>query len=168
MDKTCADARQRTSRMMALACLMAGLLPGASFSAPPSHEATAIAVEHATGPARLHDGRCPEGADAFARTELFFGLSRPGGVITEEEFRIFVDARVTPRFPDGLTVLSGTGQFRDASGVILVEGAKVLTLLVPRRDKQASAKIEAIRSDYKRQFQQESVLRADAASCVSF
>jgi hypothetical protein len=39
---------------------------------------------------------------------------------------------------------------------------------VPTRDRQANAKIEAIRSDYKRQFQQESVLRADAVSCVSF
>jgi hypothetical protein len=114
------------------------------------------------------DAHCPGDAEAFARTELFFGLSRPGGVITEEEFRAFVDARVTPRFPEGLTLLTGSGQFRDASGTIVVEGSKLLILLVPRRDARAQQKIEAIRSDYRHQFQQESVLRADAVSCVSF
>jgi hypothetical protein len=75
---------------------------------------------------------------------------------------------VTPRFPDGLTLLTGIGQFRDASGTILVEGSKLLILLYPRRDRDADAKIEQIRSDCKRVFQQQSVLRADDASCVSF
>jgi hypothetical protein len=107
-------------------------------------------------------------AEAFARTELFFGLSRPGGVVTEAEFKAFVDIYVTPRFPDGLTLLTGIGQFRDAGGTILVEGSKLLILLYPRRDRDADAKIEQIRSDYKRAFQQQSVLRADDASCVSF
>jgi hypothetical protein len=35
-------------------------------------------------------------------------------------------------------------------------------------DADSDARIEAIRSAYKKQFGQESVLRADAASCVSF
>jgi Protein of unknown function (DUF3574) len=115
-----------------------------------------------------HHCRVSADAQAFARTELFFGLSRPGGVITEADFQAFVDARVTPRFPDGLTLLSGSGQFREAGGTILVEGAKVLVLLYPRRDRQADAKIEQIRSDYKVQFQQQSVLRSDETACVSF
>jgi hypothetical protein len=116
------------------------------------------------------DLRCDDEIDAapFARTDLFFGLSRPGGVITEEDFKTFVDARVTPRFPDGLTVLSGFGQFRNAAGVTIVEGSKLLILLYPRRDPEASRKIEAIRSDYKWQFTQESVLRVDQISCTSF
>jgi hypothetical protein len=108
------------------------------------------------------------GGDAFGRTELFFGLSRPGGVVTEEDFKNFLDARVTPRFPDGLTLLAGSGQFRSADGTILSEGAKLLILLYPRHDRDAHAKIEQIRGDYKAQFQQESVLRADEAACVSF
>lgn len=109
-----------------------------------------------------------DGAKAFVRTELFFGLSRPGGVVSESEFQAFVDGQVTPRFPDGLTLLAGTGQFRDASGTILVEGAKLLILLYPRQDREADAKIEQIRREYRRAFQQQSVLRADDLSCVSF
>ena len=110
------------------------------------------------------------GAQAFARTELFFGLSKPdGGVVTEEDFKAFVDSDVTPSFPDGLTLLSGTGQFRDSSGTIIVEGSKVLILLVPARARaDASRAIELIRERYKARFQQQSVLRADDVSCVSF
>ncbi|MBC7941059.1 MAG: DUF3574 domain-containing protein, partial [Chitinophagaceae bacterium] len=114
--------------------------------------------------------RCDPGiqAQAFARIELFFGLSRPGGVITETEFQQFVDQQVTLRFPDGLTVLSGSGQFRDASGTVIVEPAKLLVLLVPRADREVSAKVEKLRSLYKDQFAQQSVLRTDETSCVSF
>lgn len=105
--------------------------------------------------------------ELFARTELFFGLSRPGGVITEEEFQQFVDLEVTARFPDGLTLLSGKGQFKDASGVILQEGSKLLILLYPF-SKGKNAAVEEIRDRYKEKFQQQSVLRVDEPTCVSF
>jgi Protein of unknown function (DUF3574) len=105
--------------------------------------------------------------ELFARTELFFGLSRPGGVVTEGEFQAFVDNRITPRFPDGLTLLSGKGQFRDSTNVIIQEGTKLLILLYPF-SKARSADVEQIRTDYKEAFQQQSVLRVDEQSCVSF
>jgi hypothetical protein len=119
---------------------------------------------------RKAEPRCRSGfgAESFFRTELFFGQSRPGGVVSEAEFKAFVDARVTPRFPNGLTLLSGVGQFREASQAITVESSKLLILLYPRQDAEANRKIEQIRSDYKQTFQQQSVLRADEASCVSF
>lgn len=119
---------------------------------------------------RNAEPRCSSGfgAESFVRTELFFGPSRPGGVVSEAEFKAFVDSRVTPRFPDGLTLISGIGQFREASQAITVEGSKLLILLYPEQDAAANRKIEQIRSDYKRTFQQQSVLRADEASCVLF
>jgi Protein of unknown function (DUF3574) len=119
---------------------------------------------------RWNEPRCRSGFGArpFVRTELFFGLSRPGGTVSEAEFKTFVDSRITPRFPDGLTLISGIGQFREASQAIIVESSKVLILLYPRQDAEANRKIEQIRSDYKQTFQQQSVLRADEASCVSF
>ena len=115
--------------------------------------------------------RRPAVGEAFARTQLFFGLSKPGGAVTDEEFQRFLDEYITPRFPDGLTLLAGTGQFRDASGVIIGEGAKLLILLYPPRGRDgrdSSEKIELIPEDYKRLHQQQSVLRADDRSCVSF
>lgn len=45
------------------------------------------------------------------RTELYFGTGRPdGSVVSDAEFQQFVDIQVTPRFPDGLTLLAGYGQ----------------------------------------------------------
>lgn len=119
---------------------------------------------------RWNEPRCRAGfgAQSFFRTELFFGLSRPGGVVSEADFKAFVDARVTSRFPDGLTLISGMGQFRETNQAITVEGSKLLILLYPRVDAEANRKIEQIRAEYKQLFQQQSVLRADESSCVSF
>jgi hypothetical protein len=47
-------------------------------------------------------------ANLWNRTELYFGSGKPdGSSVTEKEFRAFVDKEVTPRFPDGLTLLMG-------------------------------------------------------------
>lgn len=102
------------------------------------------------------------------RTELVFGMSRSSGAaITEAEFQEFIDARVTARFPDGLTVMNGNGQFKTANGTIIQEKAKLLVLLYPFSAK-SSRLVEEIRADYKGQFQQESVLRIDMEMCASF
>ncbi len=106
--------------------------------------------------------------ELFLRTELFFGLSKPTGPeVTEEEFQDFVDTEVTPRFPDGLTIFTGKGQFKDSTGNIIQEGSKVLILLYPFSQKGNRA-VEQIRKAYKDLFQQESVLRVDEVMCVSF
>ncbi len=108
------------------------------------------------------------GGKRVARTELFFGLMRrDGSTVSEQEFHRFVEHEVTPRFPDGLTLLSGTGQFRDANGTAIKEGSKLLILLY-RYDGDNSRAIESIRTAYAKTFQQESVLRVDGDSCVSF
>jgi hypothetical protein len=105
--------------------------------------------------------------ELFARTELFFGLNMPGGVVSQDDFQRFVDTQVTPRFPDGLTVVDAKGQFRGASGQPEKEDSKVLILLYPFA-KESSQAIEDIRAAYKSAFQQQSVLRVDERSCVSF
>jgi hypothetical protein len=104
----------------------------------------------------------------YARLELLFGLGRRDGTeIGEADWRAFLDAEVTPRFPDGLTVLSGYGQWRNSAGAIAKE--KSMTLVIWHRPSADSeARIEAIRAAYKSRFAQESVLRVDGLSCVSF
>lgn len=108
------------------------------------------------------------GGEIFAQTELYFGLSRASEPnVSEAEFQLFVDTIVTPRFPDGLTVLDGKGQFRNASGDVIQEPAKVLVLLYPFSTQKHRA-VDRIREIYKRTFQQQSVLRVDEVTCVSF
>jgi hypothetical protein len=101
--------------------------------------------------------------DPFARTELFFGSERPNKPeVGDIEFKQFLDEVVTPRFPDGLTVLKGFGQFRESDGAIVQESSFVLILLYPHETlRDSSAKIEQIRVLYKQRFEQESVLRVD-------
>jgi hypothetical protein len=111
---------------------------------------------------------CRPGALAYSRLELLFGLGKPGGgEVSEEEWRAFVESEVTPRFPDGLTVLAGYGQWRGRSGAIAKEPSRVL-LIWYRRTDRSDADIEAVRQAYKARFGQESVMRVDGISCASF
>lgn len=105
---------------------------------------------------------CPAGARPMARLELLLGAAS-----SEADWQAFLDTEVTPRFPDGLTVLSGYGQWRNAAGIIAKESARVLLVwYAPSPD--AHARIETIRAAYKARFAQESVMRVDGFSCVSF
>ncbi|MER7244963.1 DUF3574 domain-containing protein [Kribbella sp. NPDC000426] len=94
---------------------------------------------------------------------------KPGPDVTDFQFNRFVNDTVTPRFPDGLTVLAGNGQWKDGSGQIVKERSKVVVFLYPVDGAQdSSKKIEEIRSVYEKKFQQESVLRTDSTEQVSF
>jgi hypothetical protein len=111
-------------------------------------------------------------AEPWVRTELFFGTARPdGGAVSDAEWDAFLDAEITPRFPDGLTVLSGAGQWQGEDDVIVEERSKIVILLYPREAvDESNEEIEAIRTAYEQQFQQQSVLRADddRPVCTSF
>ncbi len=111
---------------------------------------------------------CAPGSASMQRIELVFGLSRKGRVdVSDGEWAQFLDREVTPRFPDGLTVLAGTGQWRNAAGVVIREPSRVL-LVWAHAAPDLDARISAIREAWKSAHQQESVLRADGTSCVGF
>ena len=105
----------------------------------------------------------------FHRTEVLLGFSKPdGSTVTEAEFQRFIDTEVTPRFPDGFTVVAGGGQFKGSDGAIVQESARVLVVLHPVADSRSSQSIEEIRASYKYHHQQHSVARVDGESCASF
>lgn len=111
---------------------------------------------------------CRQPAKSMARLELLFGTSRRQGLpVDEVEWETFLNHEVTPRFPDGLTVLSGPGQWRGKDGQVEKERSFVLVVWYEQTS-IADAHIEAIRSAYKVRFGQDSVMRVDGASCVSF
>jgi hypothetical protein len=108
------------------------------------------------------------GSNRWARTELYFGLSKPdGSLISEADFQRFLDAEVTPRFRNGFSVLSSRGQFLSETGDLVKESSRVIVLLYPF-ETRTSAAAEEIRTAYRSQFQQESVMRVDDAECVAF
>ena len=111
---------------------------------------------------------CPSGTELFAEYRLFFGRSQGEvEVVSEEAWRTFLAEEVTPRFPDGLTVLDAAGQWREGSGTIVRERTKLLLVLAPP-GKDAMQRTDEIADAYRRAFSQSSVLRVVTEACVSF
>ncbi len=111
---------------------------------------------------------CPTGQEAQRTAQLFFGRNiggKPG--VSEADFQKFVDQDITPKFPDGLTVLDGGGQWRGDENKLIREAAKVVLIVLPKRG-DSSARIDAVRDAYKTRFHQDSVLLITQTACVSF
>lgn len=111
---------------------------------------------------------CAEGLKPVTTAELVFGRNigaAPG--VSDADWQAFLDAEVTPRFPDGLTVADAAGQWRGVGGVVVAEPSKTL-LLVLKGEPDERARIDAIRSAYKARFRQESVLLIERPACVGF
>lgn len=104
----------------------------------------------------------------WTRSEMFFGLQRRNGTtITEQDWSAFVEQVVTPRFPAGLTVFDGAGQWRNASGRIEREPSKVLVILHPGTA-AIDAQIDEIRRLYCERFDQEAVMKVTSPARVAF
>lgn len=111
---------------------------------------------------------CPGGLQPTTTAELVFGrnIGATQGV-SDADWKAFVDEEVTPRFPDGLTVVDAAGQWRGVNGAVVVEPSKSL-LLVLKGDPGERGKIDAIRAAYKARFRQEAVLLIERPACVGF
>lgn len=142
----------RRTSMLLLPLLLAGCMaaPAALPPAPPQ-------------------AACAPGASAASVAELYFGRNigdRLG--VTEKQWQRFLDTEVTPRFPDGLSVMDAGGQWRDTdTGRVVREPSKLLVLVLTDAD-AARPKLAAISDAYKREFQQQAVMTVVRPACVSF
>lgn len=127
-----------------------------------------IAVLFLAGCSAYTVSSCPAGTDEFTEYRLFFGRSSSGvEVVSDEAWAAFLADTVTPRFPDGLTVVDGAGQWRGADGVVQRERSKVLIILTSPGE-EAMRLTDEISQEYETRFDQESVLRVVRTACVSF
>ncbi|MCY4583684.1 MAG: DUF3574 domain-containing protein [Chloroflexi bacterium] len=111
---------------------------------------------------------CPEGTELFAQYDLYMGRSDASGEIVDDAvWTAFLDETVTPRFPDGLTVLDAQGRWRGPDGQVQRERSRVLVVLAPPGG-DAARLLDEVSEEYKRRFAQESVLRVVQNACVSF
>ena len=109
----------------------------------------------------------PSVSEAVLADRLFLGLTIPGGgEVTEPEWRAFVAEEVTPRFPDGLTMWRGEGQWRGAEGIIR-EPTLVIEIL-HRYDVRIDKEIIEIAEAYKKRFRQEAVMRVTMPARMEF
>jgi hypothetical protein len=91
------------------------------------------ALALALTPAALAQGiACPPPEKPMLRAELYFGRDTGGTYgVSERQWADFLARELTPRFPDGLTVLDGQGQWRDDRGATVREPSKVVIIVVP-------------------------------------
>jgi hypothetical protein len=101
--------------------------------------------------------------------DLLFGRKiGERALVTEGQFVRFVDSEITPRFPDGLTVFSAYGQWRDTErNRIVREPSKIVTIVLPGKPEDGDRLTEIIEA-YKKQFKQQSVGMVLRPACVSF
>jgi hypothetical protein len=108
---------------------------------------------------------CPAG-QAQLRTAQLFLSAKPPARISDNEFRRFVDAEVTPRFPDGVTVVDGGGQWQGDENRLIREAAKVVMIVLPETGDPAG-RVEAVRAAYRTKFRQDSVVVMPPPACVA-
>jgi hypothetical protein len=134
--------------------MVAALLP-IGASAPDGASAESLSCRSAQKPSQV--------------AELLFGRKIADRIgVSEGAWRQFVAREMTPRFPDGLTVIDATGQWRNPQTKKLVrEPSKVVQIVLPG-DAEDEAKLDAIIAAYKTRFRQQSVVLVVRPACVSF
>jgi hypothetical protein len=147
------------------AVLVASLAAFSLFARPAAADAPSPTTAELRG-----DAARPEAAH-WLRNELYFDIGSADAAddgISEIRWRAFLDREVTPRFPDGLTVIDAYGQWRGSPSEAPSRlRSKVLVILC--EDTPANrASIDAIRLAYKVATHDKSVLLATEHVDVSF
>lgn len=118
--------------------------------------------------ARAQGIACLAPEKAMLRAELYFGRAIAGaGDVSAWQWADFVAKELTTRFPDGLTVIDGQGQWRDADGYILAEPSKIVIIIAPAGE-PTRERIAAATAAYKQRFRQKSVLVVTRPVCAEF
>jgi Protein of unknown function (DUF3574) len=129
---------------------------------------TAIALFGAA-PTGAQDIACSTPQQAMQQVELMFGRNIGNRLgVSEAAWSRFLAREVTPRFPDGLSVLDAAGQWRDKARGRLVREPSKLVMIVTAGDAAVRDKIAAIVAAYKQQFRQQSVGVISRPVCAAF
>ena len=146
---------------MALAAL---LLAGCAHHPAPTHPA-------AVAPVLTGDAAHPDSTRGWVETKLYFGLGpadHPEQGIGEARWRQFLDREVTPLFPAGLSVFDVYGQWQGKQETA-PERIHTKVLVIYNADTAENrAKIDAIRSAWKKITGDQSVLKVTEPADVSF
>jgi Protein of unknown function (DUF3574) len=107
-------------------------------------------------------------AEAWVRTELFFGLTdRDGHPVSTRSWQHFVDIALVAAFPDGFTLVKAKGRWLDRTHATRKEPTEIFIVLYRASDATTmNRRIEQVSRDYVHQFHQESILRADSNETV--
>jgi hypothetical protein len=124
-----------------------------------------------TAPTLTGDPAHPGATEGWVDTKLYFGLGPADQAdkgISEAEWRTFLDREVSPRFPDGLSVLDVYGQWQGKNQTT-PERLRTKMLIIDYPDTAENrAKVDAIRAAWKQKTGDQSVMRVTEPADVSF
>lgn len=101
--------------------------------------------------------------------EMLFGRKIGDRIgVSEAAFSRFVDREITTRFPEGLTVLSADGRWRDTKRKTVIREPSKMVMLAAPDEPKTQEHIDAIVAAYKARFKQQAVGVLMRQSCVSF
>jgi hypothetical protein len=96
--------------------------------------------------------------------ELLFG--RTG--VSDAKWARFLAKEITLRFPDGLTVLQGNGQWRPPGGHMIVRERSTVVIIAMPPNAKNDTRLQQVIDEYKARFHQKSVGLIVQPACVSF
>ncbi len=101
--------------------------------------------------------------------QLFYGRAhKDGSQINAAEWADYVAKDVTPRFPDGLTVIDASGQWKHPkTGRVMREKSTIIEI-VTSGSPETWSRMQELRDIYKKRFQQEMVGLVVNLSCASW
>ena len=97
------------------------------------------------------------------------GLSKPGGgAVSQRQWNAFVRDHFVVQFPHGFTIIDTTGYWRETeTGATLYEAGRKVVIL-HEATSENEARINRIAEQYRRRFEQQSVLISSTATRVRF
>ena len=113
---------------------------------------------------------CLDGMDPFVELNVYFGQETGDGqTIADSDWQTFLEEIITPRFPDGLTVLDAHGQRLDTDeGRLYRESTRVLNVLVPADATESGINaVREISDAYKARFDQQAVFHTALPACAA-
>lgn len=119
----------------------------------------------------LHGDAARPAQAQWLRSEMYFAIGRwdaASKVDDEARWQRFLDEEVTPRFPQGFTVLQAYGQWQPRAGDAVERLNSRVVVLLHDNTAASLARLDALRSAWKRISGDDSVLRAMQVVEVSF
>jgi hypothetical protein len=117
-------------------------------------------------PPQAATSTCPAPLKRAVEVDLFFGGDAGNGrAVSEAEWAAFMVEEVTPRFPNGLSVIDVAGQYREPSGRMVREKTKLIVVVIFDAPAHLS-RVQAVIDAYNRRHSQNSVFRTEHAVCA--
>ena len=106
-------------------------------------------------------------SNSWTRTELYYGAGRVADPEREARWETYINEVVTPRFPEGLTLLEGTGQWRVKEGQTPRRNRTRILILIHKNTPEKSQQVDEIRTLWKEISGHQSVLRVSQPAEVA-